>query len=131
LEVYGNISFLDLLHFTISEFSEKEIKTLNYYFKSVVRDSITLDCNRNYTYYHHKPSDFYDPIVDDLEWENIRDINYKTISKFSGASDKKLKELCFSMEKAGYDALYNISDEDIVEEINANEYEFLADGKIW
>ena len=27
MEVYGNISFLDLLHFTISEFSEKEINT--------------------------------------------------------------------------------------------------------
>lgn len=131
LEVYGSFNFLDLLHWNISDFSEKEVKTLTYYFTNIVRDNCKLDGNRHYCYYSHKVEDFYYPIVDDLEVANTRDINYEVIEKFSKITNRTLERVCYSWADIGYDMIYNITDEEIINEINANEYEFLADGTEW
>ena len=63
--------------------------------------------------------------------KNNKNINVEALTKFEKLVRGIFRTLCRSYEKQGYEYFYEISDEDLEEMCEANEYEFLADGTIF
>lgn len=60
-----------------------------------------------------------------------RNINKEALEKFEELVRGIFETLCNYYEKWGYEYFYEISDEDLEEECEANEYEFLEDGTVF
>lgn len=93
---------------------------------------IELPMNNRYCY---SLADYID-IVEDWIWklENYSDytnINEEVLRKFEKLVRGIFAELCRTYEKWGYDYFYEISEEDLEEACEANEWEFLEDGSIF
>lgn len=61
----------------------------------------------------------------------FRNIPEKTMEKFNKLAGEYLDNLCKEFEDNGYDWFYEISEEDLQEYCEANDYEFLEDGKFY
>lgn len=61
----------------------------------------------------------------------FRNIPEKTMEKFNKFAGEYLDNLCSEFEKDGYDFFYEISEEDLQKHCEANDYEFLEDGKFY
>jgi hypothetical protein len=110
--------------------TEKEKKTILNYSKECYM--IELPMNRHYCY---SLADYID-ILEDWSWklENYsyyKNINTETLKKFEKLVRGIFSELCSCYEKWGYEFFYEISDEDLEEICEANEWEFTEDGTIF
>ena len=109
--------------------TEKEKKTILAYAEEC--GDIVLPMNRRYCY---SLADYID-IVEEWMWRLERadyaNINEEALNKFEKLVRGIFVELCRSYEKQGYEFFYEISDEDLEEICEANEYEFLEDGTIF
>lgn len=96
---------------------------------------IELLMNRHYCY---SLADYID-IVEEWAWrlkyaddkDIYRNINEDVLKKFEELVRGIFSTLCKSYEKWGYEYFYEISEEDLEEMCEANEYEFLEDGTIF
>lgn len=96
---------------------------------------IELPMNRHYCY---SLADYID-IVEKWAWrlkyandkDIYRNINEDILKKFEELVRGIFSTLCKSYEKWGYEYFYEISEEDLEEMCEANEYEFLEDGTIF
>ena len=66
-----------------------------------------------------------------LEYADYTNINEEALKKFEELVRGIFSTLCRSYEKWGYEYFYEISDEDLEEACEANEWEFLEDGTIF
>jgi hypothetical protein len=109
--------------------TDKEKKTILHYAKEC--GAIELPINSRYCY---SLADYID-IVESWEWEldinGYKNINTDVLNKFENLVREIFGTLCMSYEKWGYDFFYEISDEDLEEMCEANDYEFLEDGSIY
>ena len=114
--------------------TEKEKKTILAYAKEC--NVIKLPMNNQYCY---SIADYIDIAEDwawrleyannhDYTWDNI---NNELLNKFEKLVRGIFSTLCKYYEKWGYDYFYEISEEDLEEICEANEYEFLEDGTIF
>lgn len=106
--------------------TDKEKKTILHY--AEMCDDIELPYNNRYCY---SLADYIDIVGSweyDLEYNDYHNINTKALEKFENMVKGIFAELCNSYEKQGYNFFYEISDEDLEEICESNNYEFLVDG---
>lgn len=93
---------------------------------------IKLPTNNRYCYSLVDYIDIKDDWEYDLEvYSAYKNINTKTLEKFEKLVRDIFTTLCKSYEKQGYEYFYEISEEDLEEICEANEYEFLENGKLF
>lgn len=92
---------------------------------------ISLPMNRRYCYSMADYIDIAEEWSWRLEYADYTDINEKLLDKFEELVRDIFTELCRSYEKQGYEYFYEISDEDLEEMCEVNEWEFTEDGKIF
>lgn len=110
--------------------TDKEKKTILHYAKEC--NPIKLPMNNHYCY---SLADYIDIAEDwgyDLEcYSGYSNINLEVLVKFEQLVRNIFHKLCRSYEKWGYEFFYEISEEELEEICDANEYEFLEDGTVF
>lgn len=110
--------------------TEKEKRTILCYAKQC--DSIKLEYNRRYNYSLAEYIDIGNEWVYQLEnCSYFRNINTEVISKFETMVREMFSKLCSNYEKDGYKYFYEIDDEEIQYNCEANEYEFYENGELY
>ena len=110
--------------------TDKEKKTILNYANEC--GEIELPCNNRYCYSLASHIDIADEWEYQLEnYSEYKNINKEVLEKFENLVQGIFEELCDSYEKQGYEYFYEISEEDLEEICEANEYEFLENGKIF
>lgn len=143
VNIHGIISLKDVLEFStlhqLNEFypkmkevfTEKQIKTLNFYFKQISDSTIELPQTRGY-YACSAVMAYVEPsLIESLEYDKIRDINKKLIKKFEKFFIESLMILTKEFEERGYDFFYEISKEDLQEHYESNDYWFYENGEFY
>lgn len=128
--IYGYVNLIDVLEYKKDYFTEKEKRTLKFYFCNY-DCNIILDENKRYSYSICDKADIAEPIIDELEKWSVRDINKKLIYKLENAIKHIFTELCNRYEKEGYSYFYEIDDEILSEICNDNEYYFMKNGSFF
>lgn len=114
-----------------SVLSEEEKKTILDYAKECGEcATIELPWNNRYCYSLADRIDFANDWECELEYY-IDNVDVEVIKKFEKLVQDIFAELCRSYEKQGYEFFYEISDEDLAEICEGNEYEFLESGKLF
>ena len=140
LNIYGELDPLNVIALlrekkcgdTFSEadksFSAREEKIIKAYIK-IFRFKISLPMNTtHYSYCVANKTDFANEWIEELEYNQFRSIKTGVIRKFERIVVSVFRKLAAQYEKAGYEYFYEISDEDMKEICEANEYMFLKDG---
>ena len=109
--------------------TDKEKKTILAYAEEC--GAIELPMNRHYSYSLADYIDIVEEWIWRLEYADYRDINVEALQKFEKLVRGIFCTLCKDYEKQGYDFFYEISEEDLEEVCEANEWEFLEDGTIF
>ena len=93
---------------------------------------IELPYNNRYCYSLADRIDFAEEWLTDLEdSEEFETIDFDTINKFEKLVVNIFSKLCQDYEEQGYEYFYEISEEELEEMCEFNEYEFLEDGKLF
>lgn len=138
VNIYGNLNINDIFNlpnvtdmkWIRDELTEKEIRTMKFYMSEYQEDTI-LPMNRRYYYCYINYIDFSADFYSALEDIGIRNINSNVLCKIEGIIRKVIKELCNRYERIGEDYLYNISDEEMEETSEANDWKYFKDGSFF
>ncbi|RGH54982.1 hypothetical protein DW846_01980 [Ruminococcus sp. AM36-2AA] len=138
VNIYGNLNINDIFNLPNvtdmkwigDELTEKEIRTMKFYM-SEYQEDIILPMNRRYCYCYINHIDFLADFYSALENIGIRNINSNVLCKIEGIIRKIIKELCNRYERIGEDYLYNISDEEMEETSEANDWKYFKDGSFF
>lgn len=139
VNVYGSVNLNDL--FTLPEnapsfnwingyLTEKEIRTLRFYMKEY-KEEVEIPVNRRYYYCMANDIDLAEDFQYELENMGIRDIKIEVLEKAERFVSQIFSQLCMEYEKRGYEYLYEISDEDMEVNCEANDWCFLEDGSFF
>lgn len=111
--------------------TDKEKRTILHYAEEC--GEIELPENNRYAYSLADHIDIVDDWTFQLEtYSAYRDINEEVLKKFERLVRDIFSVLCEHYEKIGYEWLYDeVSDEEVEECCEANEYEFLEDGSLY
>lgn len=126
--IYGVINFNDLLDVLKDDFADEEKEKLNKYFEYC--NEYKLDENKRYYYCIIDRQDFIEDLIEDMKYDE-EEYDENLIEKFNNLSKQYLCKLCADFEKDGYDYFYEISDEELEEICESNNYEFTEDGIIY
>lgn len=134
LNIFGTLDLSDMFR-QIQEkkpelFTEKERKALGWYLKEYGTD-VKLKENWSCSYCIADSYDFTESMINDMEYDCIRDINYSALEKFNEAARDILGTLCAEWEKCGYEYFYEVDDDTLADWCEANEYEFTENGEIF
>lgn len=130
LTIYGEISLPDLFEHIKEHFTEKEKRFMQHIFKHWCSE---YKIKSDHRYYYFSKRDF-EPTCDiewDLENYGYKNIRYSTLEKFQKHGYEYLVNLCGELEEYGYKFFYEPTDEEISEDLSANDFEFLEDGTIF
>lgn len=130
LNVYGTLALWEAEKLVGEQFSEKEWKRLKFY-SEVVYEPIIIPENPKYCYDYSNRIDIYCDWIGELEAEHIRKIDYDLIERFDLAIKKAFHDINKKLEDYGYDFFYNISESEIIDTCDANNYEFLENGTLY
>lgn len=128
--IYGKIYLDEVLEKIAEHFTAKELKFFEWAFNRY-GSAYKMEANRHYCYCICSQNDFAEDILSDMEYEQMRGIPTATLEKFSKLVGEYLDSLCGDFEKSGYDYFYEVSDEDLREACEANEWTFTADGEFF
>ena len=143
VNIHGIISLKDVLEFStlhqLNEFypkmkevfTEKQIKTLNFYFKQISDYAIELPQTRGYYACSAVMAHVETSLIESLKYDKIRDINKKLIKNFEKFFIESLMILTKEFEEKGYDFFYEISKEDLQEHCESNDYWFYENGEFY
>jgi hypothetical protein len=111
--------------------TDKEKRTILHYAEECGK--IELPMNNHYAYSLADRIDIVDDWTFQLEtYGAYRDINEEVLKKFERLVRDIFSVLCEYYEKIGYEWFYDeVSDEEVEEICEANEYEFLEDGSLY
>ena len=141
VNIYGVVSAEDIFNalaksgdYTLLEkyadfMTDAEKDTILYY--ADYCNDIELPYNRHYCYCLADYISFADDWRDSLEYEDYENIQIETIRKFEELVQDIFHTLCKDYENGGYKYLYEISDEEMQELCEANEWEFYIDGTLF
>ncbi len=127
VNVYGDLSLEDAVSFCKDELSAKELKFLKWAADASGRN-IKLPYNQRYCYSLKNQRNLLEDIVDDLEWDNYKNIKYDFLQHFEKVLQNKLSALDSDYEKWGYEYFYEIEEDELEDICNSNEWEFYEDG---
>lgn len=128
--IYGTIYLDEVLEKIADKFTAKELKFFRWIF-NLYGSSYKMESNRHYCYCICSRNDFTEDILDWLEQDGMRGIPTETLRKFNKLVGEYLDDLCKEFEKNGYEYFYEVSDEDLRETCEANEWTFTAEGKLF
>lgn len=128
--IYGKIYLDEVLEQIADQFTAKELKFFRWIFNRY-GSSYEMKSNRHYCYCICSQNDFMEDIISDLEYDQMRGIPTATLEKFNKLVGEYLDDLCREFEKDGYKYFYEVSDEDLREACEANEWTFTAEGKFF
>lgn len=128
--IYGTIYLDEVLEKIAEHFTAKELKFFEWAFNRY-GSAYKMEANRHYCYCICSRNDFAEDILSDMEYEQMRGIPTATLEKFSKLVGEYLDSLCGDFEKSGYAYFYEVSDEDLREACEANEWTFTADGEFF
>ena len=110
--------------------SEKELRTLLWYFDNVIS---SVDLKYNYRYCYCVNTDNSDEFLElfEEEFNNCCYKNFNTdiLKKFFDKLDNYIEDICIKLESKGYDFFYELSEEDAKEIFE--EYLFNSDGSFY
>lgn len=141
LNIYGEINTENIFNclekhnggIQLKEFenalTEKEKRTILHYAEEC--RNIKLEENRRYCYSLADRIDIVNEWEYDLECAGYRNINTEVLYKFEQLVRGIFTKLCRDYEKQGYEYFYEISDEDLKEMCDCNEWEFYENGRIY
>lgn len=129
LNIYGKLNPYDMLTH-IDDLTEKEIRTIKIYSEQCADIEIPGG-NHRYSFCQAEHIDFAEEWIDDLKYQEFRNINSNLIKKFETAVQELFTDLCKQFEKWGYDYFYEIDDEHLEEICESNQYEFHEDGSFY
>lgn len=137
LNINGDLSLYDFLDKW--QATEKEKHTINYYIDNSFSD-YTFEKNKHYGYSCKFIDEKYikytiqkytiQDFIEKLEYLKIKNINKNIIEKFFNDMIDYFEGLDKEYEEYGYKYFYEISDEDLADVCENNQYEFLYDGTI-
>lgn len=131
INVYGDVDIEKILSENKYFFAEKEYRSLTWYNSQGYLD-ISLPYNRRYCYCMADYLDSGADIADDIAYRySLRDINISAIEKLRNLIVDKVEEFCNEMERAGYNYICEISEEEFSEMAEDNRWEFLEDGTLY
>ena len=138
VNVYGRVELCDLCNleekaptlYNFDKFTEKEMKRISAYYEHT-RTCICLPMNLRYGYCCADQIDFAEDIIGELQDMDWRNIDKKLIRQFESAVKELFAKYCAEWEKVGYEYLYEISDEDMNELAEANDWEFYENGSFY
>lgn len=111
--------------------TEEEKKTILTYAKEVGECAIIeLPWNNRYCYSLANRINFAEDWKCELEYYS-NNINKALVEKFENLVQEIFIELCGNYEKQGYEYFYEISEEDLRDICDGNEWEFLEDGTFY
>lgn len=109
--------------------TEEEKKTILAYAEEC--GTIGIPMNNRYCYSLADYIEFANDWEGELEYLGYININVEALRKFEKLVRNIFAELCRSYEKMGYEFFYEISDEDMEELCEVNEWEFTENGIIF
>lgn len=146
--IYGSVAVMEVINFIkerklsgdnferlYNVLTEEEMTTILLYAEDT--DGIGLPNNRHYSYCMADYIDFASEWQDQLEWAieeeyaAVDNIDMELIKKFEQLVKDIFNALCKMYEKWGYEFFYEISDAELSETCEANEWEFYEDGTIY
>ena len=131
LNVYGDVAFWELEKILDSSgFTKKELKRLEFYYKQVC-DVIHIPKNWRYCYDYSGHIDFAGNWMLELKYDGIRDIDEQLIYRFENHLRQIFHRINSELEQRGYDFFSEISDSDLSDICDANDWYFTADGKYY
>lgn len=136
VNVYGNLNLNDV--FELPEKGEsykwmkgfltkKEIRTIKFYMKKY-KDTVAVPVNRRYTYCMVDRIDLINDFLSALENMEVCNINTKTLRKLEQMVQQILGRICIEFEKEGYEFLNEVSEDELRDFCESNNYCFLEDG---
>lgn len=128
--IYGTICLDEVLEKIADQFTAKELKFFKWVFNRY-GSTFKMKSNHRYCYCICSRNDFSEDILSNMEYEQMRGIPTATLEKFNKLVGEYLDNLCGEFEKNGYDYFYEISDEDLQEECEANDWVFTSDGEFF
>ena len=128
--IYGTIYLDEVLEKIADKFTAKELKFFEWAFNRY-GSTFKMEANRHYCYCICSGNDFSEDILSDMEDDQIRGIPTATLEKFSKLVGEYLDGLCGDFEKEGYSYFYEISDEDLREVCEDNDWTFTEDGEFF
>lgn len=142
VNLYGKLSYLDMREKLKNNFTEKEIKRLDFCFltfygwtpygRFASEDfGFILEVNHRYSYCKSNKGLFKDYVVDEMEYEYMRNIPYDLLDKFASLANSFIHKYCSDIEEMGYKYLYEIPDKEMEEISDANDWEYLEDGSMF
>lgn len=141
LNVYGTIDFNDFLEIDektnsniFGSYTAKEVDRLKFYFKYF--NEYTFEKNSRYGYsckFIDKKYEDYTvtEFCNELRYHAIRGIDVYLIDKFFSDLLEWFSDYDSSMEKAGYEYLYSVDDDEMEDICSANNYMFLESGEFY
>lgn len=142
LNIYGKINAESIIncldnHYGGTQFEEFENVLTEEEKKAILSyaedcGKIEIPMNNRYCYSIAEYIDIVENWMWELEWHNgYTNINEEALQKFEKLVREMFGKLCKTYEKWGYDYFYEISDTDLEEVCEANEWEFLENGMIF
>lgn len=131
LNIYGKLNLFDYLEKWDKQ--NKDKRTIEFYLKNSDCDCYLSENNR-YSYSLKNQEDveeYLDDILDDLEYQEIRNIKRDLLECFIKDMLKYMEELDKKFENDGYDYFYEFNDEDVQDWFSGNGIMFLKDGTLY
>ena len=123
------ISLLNEIKKDVDTFTSEELDLLSQYYNYYC-SSIKIPNNFRYCYSQADYINFSDDWIEELENAKI-EYNDELIIKFENFVRKFFSELNSLFEEAGYNFLYNVSEEEMEDWCESNEYMFREDGTLF
>lgn len=137
--IYGDLNLSDIFDVletskaselkNLDHFTEKEKRTLEFY-NNYYMIKLPENC-LSYSYCIVDCIDLFNDMIDELEYNDIRNINKNIIKRLENVIIKIFNTLCDKYESEGYKYFYEISDLDMIEYCEINNYLFYENGKIY
>lgn len=93
-----------------------------------------VELSKNHGFYSYcvaDTTDIAEAWQTELEWNDVENIDVDTLKKFEQLVIGMFTDLCNTYEEWGYDFFYEISDEEMSETCDANEWEFDENGELY
>lgn len=130
LNIYGDLNLEDIFDKIKDDFTDKEQKFFRHIF-SEFSYRYKMESNNHYCYCICDRYDYSEDITWDMEYANYRNIRYDLLEKFNQLARDYMSELCGIFEDSGYKYFYEVSDEELEDFAECNDYEFTDDGNIF
>lgn len=134
VNIYGSFAPGDMLRYLKEDFyfvdKPKEMKRIAWYLENYGVPA-KLPRNERYTYCMKSSWDILGDTTWNMEYEGIRGIDMDLIQCCEHILVEKLASLCEQFEEFGEKFFFEISDEEVEETCESNDWEFTEDGVFW